>query len=701
MRLLRALSLLALTLAAAPAALRAQPPLGLFPPLKLVWEAAAEAPRSYYAAPTVAGDAVYATEVASCVHAFALADGRPLWSLAVKGQCYSGLAVAGGLGFVASTGGEAMAIDLATGQPKWRHALDGTVYATPVVAGDTVLIGTGDTGTVYALDAATGDERWTFPLGARMGSGLAVSPDGMVYVGSYDRHLYAIDLATARLRWQFVADTIVDSRPLVADGRVYLKLTNDGLVALDAQRGRVLWRTRPLLAGSPDGPSSWSPLVRAGDNVITALSDGRLLAVAAATGEQAWATRDLHPRACPPTVAGPIGYAGGRDGSLSALDLSDGQAVWELPVPPASRLAPLSGIMWPPTVSGAWVLTASMEGKLAAYQGDPTGAEWQRQQAAADTQLARLGPAVAPGLRPTRDEYSALDDLGARLPGGFVVWESNRSGAWELYRIATDGAGLAALTQFGDQHTGYDQPLRPRVSPDGSQVLFEYGPKAGPGESWLVPAAGGQPRKLCAGEPLNWAADGASFYLVRGGQLWQHTLADDSEKQLSTTALPVAADGRGLAGCVAPDLKAVALATADGIAYLSLAGGEVLRKVAGSAPQLTADGHYLIWQAAAKDFRVWDILANRDTPFLGEPPTAPHNNSHCPTIRGDGRWIAYCAAPAPNSPTATDDEIFVQELTDWQPIGPPTRLSWHPATDRWPALWAPAQRSRESAGEGQ
>ena len=188
---------------------------------------------------------------------------------------------------------------------------------------------------------------------------------------------------------------------------------------------------------------------------------------------------------------------------------------------------------------------------------------------------------------------------------------------------------------------------------------------------------------------------------MRAGTLWRHTLADDSEKQLGTTTLPVAADGRGLSGCVAPDLKAAAVATADGIAYLALAGGEVLRQVAGSAPQLTADGHYLVWQAAAKDFRVWDILANRDTPFLGEPPTAPHNSSRCPTISGDGRWIAYCAAPPPNSAAATDDEIFVQELTDWQPIGPPARLSWHPASDRWPALWAPAQRSREAAAEGQ
>lgn len=685
MRLMRGCLWLSLALptvlwAQAPAA-----PAGLYPPLKLVWEAGGDGARGFYAAPSVAGEVVYATDVSSGVHAYALADGKELWTLPVKGQCYSGVAVANGLGYVASTGAELLAVDLTSGKAKWTHPLDGMVYATPVVAGDTVLVGTGDTGTVYALDAATGTERWTFPLGARMGSGLAAS-GGMVYVGSYDRHLYAIDLATARLHWQYVADTIIDSAPLVADGRVYLKLTNDAVVALDAATGKPVWRTKPLLASAPDGPTSWSPLVRAGDNLITALSDGRLLALAAATGEQAWLTKPGRPHAAPPTVAGVLGFAGGKDGSLAALDLSDGEAIWAQPVPPAGPVALLSGIMWPPTVSGTWVLAASMDGRVSAYQGDPTGALWQQALQAADAQLARLGAAVAPGLKPSRDEYAALAELAQRLTG-FVVWESNRDGAWELYRINTDGSGFAALTRFGTASAGLDAGLRPRVSPDGAQVLFEYGAKGAPGECWLVSATGGEPAQACVGEPLNWAPDGASFYFVRGSRLWQRQLADGAERQVSETALPVTGDGRGLVGSVAPDGKALACHTATGNVYWSLETGEALRTNAGTDAQLTADGHFMVWLGAPKDFRAWDILANREIPFLGEPASAPHNVSRYPTVSADQRWVAYAAAPPAGSAMAADDEIYLQELTDWQPIGPPARLSWHPGTDRWPMLW--------------
>ena len=102
---------------------------------------------------------------------------------------------------------------------------------------------------------------------------------------------------------------------------------------------------------------------------------------------------------------------------------------------------------------------------------------------------------------------------------------------------------------------------------------------------------------------------------------------------------------------------------------------------------MTADGRYMFWVNRPKDFRAWDVAANREIPFLGEPASQPHNYTYFPTVTPDLRWVAYGASPNQHDHSTSDYEVYVQEMTDWQPVGPPVRLSWHGRTDRWPYLW--------------
>ncbi|MBI2297923.1 MAG: PQQ-binding-like beta-propeller repeat protein [Armatimonadetes bacterium] len=369
----------------------------VYPPLKPAWQLHCD--NGFYAPPTVVGTTVYASDVDGRVRAVGLEDGAVRWSYAANDSVYTGVAVGDGLAYVGSVDRYLYALDLDTGRVAWSKELDGVIYATPELADGLVLVGTGTSGTLYALDARTGDQRWTFTMGARLGSGLALA-DGVVYAPSYDKHLYAIDLANGQAKWQYEVDTVVDSRPLPADGAVYVKLTNDSVCALNAETGKLLWQTPPLTEVTNDEPTTWSPLTRAGKLLMFAMSDGRLQAVNVADGQPAWTTEAAAPCAAPPAPAGEVGYVGTKDGSLAAVDLATGTIGWDWQPAGVTQPALISGIMWPPVVVGKWVLAASMDGQLYAFQGEPDGAAWQKARQAALAAARGPGRIAVGGLYP-------------------------------------------------------------------------------------------------------------------------------------------------------------------------------------------------------------------------------------------------------------------------------------------------------------
>jgi len=569
----------------------------------------------------------------------------------------------------------------------WRRTIGGVVYATPELAGGVVVVGTGDTGLVHGLDPATGDERWRLPLGGRLGSGMAAT-DGLVYLPSYDGHLYAAEASSGLLRWQYVAGGPLDSAPLVDGDRVYLKLADDRVFALGCADGQVLWRTagsgRPLT----DKPSNWSPLRLAGQRLLFGSLDGRLHALDTADGRPVWTSAAGGERPAPPSPAGEFGYAGGKDGALEAIDLTDGRAVWAWRPDQAVKAGLLSGIMWPPVIAAGRLYASSLDGHLYAFEGLADAAAWQELQAirGPDRPVGAGWPANLPlltggGLTPTDAEIEAVRAVGRRVRG-FVVWESNRDGAWDLYRLGTDGGGFRRLTHFGDRPSplSYDGELRPRVSPSGREVLFCHGRRDGPPEAWLVSADGAAPRRVAEGLPLTWLADGSGFYLLRARRLQRYDRATGAVSQVSSVALPLEGGEAAVSGGVSPDGRGLCLGQGTTVQYFSLGLGRATASERGSSPQLTADGWYLYWVAGPGDFRVMELRTGA-TETIGGGPPAKFAAGDCPTVAADQRWLAYAAGDGQSR------ELFLQELDGWRAVGVPVRLSWHPADDRWPSLW--------------
>ena len=119
--------------------------------------------------------------------------------------------------------------------------------------------------------------------------------------------------------------------------------------------------------------------------------------------------------------------------------------------------------------------------------------------------------------------------------GRRIVFQSTRTGNYEIWRCDADGSNLVQLTHFDGPLTG-----TPRWSPDGREIVFDSRP-VGHSHIFVVNAEGGQPRQVTSGESENgvadWSADGKSIYYSsnRGGswEIWKIPAQGGSSLQIT------------------------------------------------------------------------------------------------------------------------------------------------------------------------
>jgi outer membrane protein assembly factor BamB len=151
-------------------------------------------------------------------------------------------------------------------------------------------------------------------------------------------------------------------------GLALVATTNGEVVALDASTGEQVWRVdvRGEVLAAP---------AASGDRVIVQTYDGRVLGLARDSGEQLWVyTSDvpvltLRGTATPIIEAG-IVYTGFASGKLVALDISNGNLVWDKPVAVAKGQAEIDRIVdidASPLVTNSVVYAASFNGNLFAF----------------------------------------------------------------------------------------------------------------------------------------------------------------------------------------------------------------------------------------------------------------------------------------------------------------------------------------------
>jgi alcohol dehydrogenase (cytochrome c) len=174
----------------------------------------------------------------------------------------------------------------------------------------------------------------------------------LTYAGNYAGHRHSLlpqltksNVRNLRLAWVAQlrqVDRNLEASPIVADGVMFVSESRDGVVALDAKTGVVIWTFRRPV---PDGLSLCCGMPNRGvavlgQTVFVATIDSFLVALDANTGKQRWIVkvadhRDGYTMTGAPLALGDrvvVGVAGGEfgvRGFLAAFDPADGRQLWK------------------------------------------------------------------------------------------------------------------------------------------------------------------------------------------------------------------------------------------------------------------------------------------------------------------------------------------------------------------------------------
>jgi eukaryotic-like serine/threonine-protein kinase len=197
-------------------------------------------------------------------YALNASDGHLLWRFS-RGEHIG--PVVDGIAYVVSDQAAAdrtlYALNVSDGSVRW--AAHGTLLGLCTVARGVVYeITTQIVGpnmdshvTLHALDASTGKERWSFPKG---GAPLeaCIPGNGAIYLVSNEGQggqppdvVYALNTQDGSVRWRITLSTGAVSGVLLNNGVLYMGVTDQTMLALNADTGAPLWHVPLRVNGAP------------------------------------------------------------------------------------------------------------------------------------------------------------------------------------------------------------------------------------------------------------------------------------------------------------------------------------------------------------------------------------------------------------------------------------------------------------------
>jgi outer membrane protein assembly factor BamB len=263
-----------------------------------------------------------------------------------------GRGMGGGIEVAAAAPGERMPRPLGViwkFEPPGTPTPSGIVFSTPLMAEGRVFLAVhlGDPfstiGRLYSLDAETGTELWRYELNNKK-KGVFCSPtfaDGKLFIGegmheNSDCRMFCFDAATGNKLWDFSTGSHTESKPFVADGKVWFGAGNDGVYCLDANDGKKIWNYPGLHV---DGnPVVHEGRLYVGSGISRTYNTTAMICLDASDGRPIWSTPSEYSCFAAPVVAGQHVYFGLGNGNFSASDSSPKGALLCLDTATGKRL---------------------------------------------------------------------------------------------------------------------------------------------------------------------------------------------------------------------------------------------------------------------------------------------------------------------------------------------------------------------------
>lgn len=139
--------------------------------------------------------------------------------------------------------GEVLSHRLGTGLKAWGFQANGTIESNPVKVGDLVGV-VSQRGDVMFFSPDNG----TLVGRAMTFGGLASDPvasNDTLYVASRDQSVWAF-ATNGAVRWRYRTSSVLTSQPLLHANALYVQVPGDGLTALNARTGDVLWKSKDV-----------------------------------------------------------------------------------------------------------------------------------------------------------------------------------------------------------------------------------------------------------------------------------------------------------------------------------------------------------------------------------------------------------------------------------------------------------------------
>ena len=301
------------------------------------------------------------------------ATGQTVWKSRTDSSVKNAPAVdvQAGICLAASVAGELYAFELGSGRVRWQRELVGYperwIYTQPLSAA-----GVGYTASQWGAQAhrlEDGGELWYTPLGERDWVPCYASPlltDELLIALVQGRGLVALDRQRGTIVWEaeFRAGYQY-GRPVCVGARLFTTGETDCLLALEAGTGEKIWEVEGL------GEYA-SGLAADGERIYAATPVGELRCFSQADGALQWTfssgpdlldatpyRRGIHSLLAAPVLWGDKLWVGGNDGVLYVLEKDGGP-----PVEQAAFGAPLTA---PPCPSAAGLCISTWDGRLLYY----------------------------------------------------------------------------------------------------------------------------------------------------------------------------------------------------------------------------------------------------------------------------------------------------------------------------------------------
>jgi Tol biopolymer transport system component/DNA-binding winged helix-turn-helix (wHTH) protein len=228
--------------------------------------------------------------------------------------------------------------------------------------------------------------------------------------------------------------------------------------------------------------------------------------------------------------------------------------------------------------------------------------------------------------------------------GKHIVFQSTRSGSFEIWHADADGSNPVQLTSFGGPLTG-----TPRWSPDGSSICFDSRPGSHP-NIFIISADGGPVRRFVnetSDDAVpSWSHDGHWIYFAsnRDGtwQVWKRSVDGGQPVQITGNG--------GFAPLASPDGKSIYYTKFEspGVFQVPVEGGNEV-KILDEPPSgywgyvaVGHDGLYFAGDVGKKQpgFKFYDP-ATRKITIVGPFVKSPFQGTPALSVSPDGRSVLF------------------------------------------------------------